>query len=218
MSHQEFNRNFTKLREYFLCAKKTKITIYSTILLPELLSSSILESTPEHNQRCLHSASTRFILNIDADYVLGYSPKWGKMSHGLFYQSPCYVYIDRSNIIAVYGRVRELSDFIKKYLNLFSEDKRRSYGFGATWGWVIKVQVNRKLLLTLFQCSDVFPAETEYWVESRVLFLRSSSLSLTHSKLTVGGVCLRIFSPSRKTEVIKKLMPFQSGSKCSDFD
>ncbi len=35
------------------------------------------------------------------------------------------------------GRVRKLSDFIKKYLNLCSEDEQRSYGFGTTWGWVI---------------------------------------------------------------------------------
>ncbi len=39
------------------------------------------------------------------------------------------------NSIAVYGRVRELSDSIKKYLNLCFEDERRSYGFGMTWGW-----------------------------------------------------------------------------------
>ncbi len=27
--------------------------------------------------------------------------------------------------------------FHQKYLNLCSEDERRSYEFGATWGWVI---------------------------------------------------------------------------------
>ncbi len=38
------------LRNYenTLCAKKTKITIYSTILLPEFPSSTILESTTTH--------------------------------------------------------------------------------------------------------------------------------------------------------------------------
>ncbi len=75
----------------------------------------------------------------------------------------------------------------------------------------LKVRVNQKLLPTLFQCSDVFPAETEYWTEGLVLFLRSS-LSLTHSYLTVGGVCLRIFCPSRQTDVIREGMTFQSGS------
>ncbi len=38
-------------------------------------------------------------------------------------------------------RVREISDFIKKCLNLCSEDERRSYGFGTTWGWVINDRI-----------------------------------------------------------------------------
>ncbi len=42
------------------------------------------------------------------------------MSHGLFYQSPCYISmflcVDHGNIIAVYGRIRELSDFIRNIL------------------------------------------------------------------------------------------------------
>ncbi len=49
--------------------------------------------------------------------------------------------LDRVRILAVYGRIRELSYSIKNYLfklNLCSEDeRRRSYGFGTTWGWVI---------------------------------------------------------------------------------
>ncbi len=31
--------------------------------------------------------------------------------------------------------------FHQKYLNLFSEDERRSYGFGTTWGWEIKDRI-----------------------------------------------------------------------------
>ncbi len=38
-------------------------------------------------------------------------------------------------------RVRKLSDFIKKYLNLCSENERRSYGFGKTWGCVINDRI-----------------------------------------------------------------------------
>ncbi len=45
--------------------------------------------------------------------------------------------LDRVRVLAVNGRLRELSEFIKKYLNLCSEDERRSYGFGTTWGRVI---------------------------------------------------------------------------------
>ncbi len=78
---------------------------------------------------------------------------------------------------------------------------------------LFKVCVNRKLLPTLFQCNDVFPAETEYWIEGRALFLRSSSRSLTHSNLTVGVVCLRIFCPSRQTDVIREGF-FFSGLSC----
>ncbi len=56
--------------------KENKI-IYSTILLPELPSSDILESAPEHNQhnQCLRSACTCFLLNVNdfdyIDYILG---------------------------------------------------------------------------------------------------------------------------------------------------
>ncbi len=31
--------------------------------------------------------------------------------------------------------------FHQKYLNLCSEDERRSYGFGMTWGWVINDRI-----------------------------------------------------------------------------
>ncbi len=39
------------------------------------------------------------------------------MSHGLFYTCPCYVSVPlRGNSLAVYGRVREVSDLIKNIL------------------------------------------------------------------------------------------------------
>ncbi len=46
MWHQWFYRSFMKLREDFLCAKKTKITTYKkkTFLLFQILSSAIIES------------------------------------------------------------------------------------------------------------------------------------------------------------------------------
>ncbi len=47
-------------------------------------------------------------------------------------------------------------------------------GFQYKYLSIIKVCVKQKLLLTSFQCSDVFPAEMEYWI---VLFLRTSSVS-----------------------------------------
>ncbi len=57
--------------------------INSAILLPELPSSAILESTPECyqlNQHCLRSVDGVRMLNVNnTDYVLGYSSKWRKM-------------------------------------------------------------------------------------------------------------------------------------------
>ncbi len=45
--------------------------------------------------------------------------------------------------------------FHPKYLNLFSEDERRSYRFGTTWGWVI----NDRILI--FHLSLLCKASTE---------------------------------------------------------
>ncbi len=43
---QWFNLNFTKLREYFLCAKKTEITsLFNNFFSPELPSSTIESPT-----------------------------------------------------------------------------------------------------------------------------------------------------------------------------
>ncbi len=74
MWHQWLNFKFAKLREYFFCAKKTKITIYLTILLPWLTSSAILESTQERNLR----NQCCFMLRVKHAYALWYSPKWRK--------------------------------------------------------------------------------------------------------------------------------------------
>ncbi len=37
--------------------------------------------------------------------------------------------------------------FHQKYLNLCSEDERRPYGFGTTWGWVIN-DIKKKIHIT----------------------------------------------------------------------
>ncbi len=66
MRHQWVNRNFTKLRKYFLCAMKTKITTLFNNYLNNLLAT--------------------------------------------------FLSLDRIRILAVYGRVRELSDCIKNIL------------------------------------------------------------------------------------------------------
>ncbi len=90
--------------------------IYSTILLPELPSSAILESTPGRNQHCLHSVDSTRILNVySADYVdcfLGYSPKWHKtVTRG---EENCWI----NYVIIVFFAFKKYShSFIKLQLN-----------------------------------------------------------------------------------------------------
>ncbi len=51
-----------------------------------------------------------------------------------------FLSLDCVNYIAVYGKDRELSEFIKNILICFSKDERRSYRFWTTWGWVINAR------------------------------------------------------------------------------
>lgn len=53
---------------------------------------------------------------------------------------------------------------------------------------IFKVCVNRKLLLTLLQCSNIFPSVTEYWIEDMVLCLRSSTVSHSYQSNGWSGV------------------------------
>ncbi len=52
-----------------------------------------------------------------------------------------FLSLNRVKILAVFGRVREISEIHKKYLHLFSESEWRSYRFGTTWGWVINDRI-----------------------------------------------------------------------------
>ncbi len=97
MWHQWFNRNFTKLHEYFLFCTQKVFSQFRKFTVKPLIS------------------------------------------HGLFYQCPPYYVCAPGNIqlSCCLCRVRKLSDFIQKYLNLCSEDEQRSYGFVTTGGRVI---------------------------------------------------------------------------------
>ncbi len=53
--------------------------------------------------------------------------------------------------------------FYQKYLNLCFEDEQMSYGFGATWGWVINVRI---LIL-----GWTIPLSTSLYVISYLLLL-----------------------------------------------
>ncbi len=64
------------------------------------------------------------------------------MSHGLFYW--CIYYVSEPGNISVVLLSMEgliALRFHQKYLNLCSEDERRSYEFGTTWGWVINDRI-----------------------------------------------------------------------------
>ncbi len=130
-----------KLQEYFLCAKKTIITIYSTIFVPELPYSAILKSTLHWGVISIvyvqHARALSLnINNADCtDYVLGYSPKWRKtvtrgqeLSNKLLFAM--FLDLGTLQLRCCLWRVRELSEFIKNILNCVPK-------FGMTWGWVI---------------------------------------------------------------------------------
>ncbi len=51
-----------------------------------------------------------------------------------------FLSLDGVRILAVYRGQKALGSH-QKYLNLCSEDERRSYGFGTTWGWVINDRI-----------------------------------------------------------------------------
>ncbi len=60
------------------------------------------------------------------------------MSHGPFYRCPYYLSGPGNIAVALlFMEGQRALRFYQNYLNLCSEDERRSYGFGTTWGWVI---------------------------------------------------------------------------------
>ncbi len=175
MWHQGFNRNFTKAMRTLFVHKENNKIIYLTILLPELLSSAILESTPERNQcnqHCLRSACACFILNVNnadyVDYILGYSPKWRKTvtqveeCHMNYFTDVLAMFLDLGTLqlcCCLWEGQRALR-FHQKHLNLGSENEQRSYGFGTTWGWVINDRIlifgwTNPLMLTSIWCAWV---------------------------------------------------------------
>ncbi len=65
MWHQWFNCNFTKLQEYFLCAKKTKIMTLFNNLLPLRHPCANLESITYVINVCTQIRCLRFDLNVN---------------------------------------------------------------------------------------------------------------------------------------------------------
>ncbi len=59
------------------------------------------------------------------------------MSHGLFYQCPCYVSGPGNISVALLSMQGQRAlRFHQKYLHLCSEDERRSYGFGTEFSFL----------------------------------------------------------------------------------
>ncbi len=50
--------------------------------------------------------------------------------------------LERGNSVAVYMQGQKALGFHQNYLHLCSEDERRSYRFGTTWGWLIIERIN----------------------------------------------------------------------------
>ncbi len=152
MWHHWFNRNFAKLREYFMCAKKTIITqfiklsyhlppfwrvprtIISTLSIV-YVQHALITFWGKHTHASWHSPnwSSTWLwekncwINIFFSLWTVFS-RLSKckveplMSHGLLYRCPCHV----SGPGYIYERVRELSDFIKNILICVLNDMRAS--------------------------------------------------------------------------------------------
>ncbi len=157
MWHQCINRNFTNLRKYFFHAKKTKITFYLTILLPELRLPSFrrvpknviavisivyalgkacvcvaILSKMEGGGNCWINSLFLFSLHTKCIRLASQNLNWAndviRMSLLRFWTW------EHNSCVAVYKRDRALR-FHQKYLNVCSEGEQRSYRFGTTWGW-----------------------------------------------------------------------------------
>ncbi len=167
MWHQWFNRNFTKLREYFLCAKKTKIMTLFNNYSP--LNHFIIESTITH-AHCfpLHVNKAKWMRVLRQQWLMWFGGEelWNKVVIFIFFAHKRYsrsfvklrlnhwchmdcftnvllttfVGLGTFSYIAVYAE-SESSRISTKYLNLCSEDEQRSYGFVTTRGRVINDRI-----------------------------------------------------------------------------
>ncbi len=132
--------------------------IYSTILLPKVLSSAILESTTMY-VRAFPWMWTTLIMLITfwgkRAHAPWYSPKWRKLLFFVFFAhkecSRSFAKLKLSHWCHTYCFIDVLTfqfrcclcrlRFHQKYLNLCSEEKRRTYGFETTWEGVINDRI-----------------------------------------------------------------------------
>ncbi len=140
MWHQWFNRKFTKLREYFSCTKKTKIT---TLFNNSSPLAPFRRVSTEHKQRLLYcvSSSTRIrcfhsdhsVNNVSAFFCFLCAQKIFSYLHKLRMNHWChmdyfndllatFLDLDRGRILAVYAG-SENTQNSSKIMNLCSEDE-----------------------------------------------------------------------------------------------
>ncbi len=111
MWHQGFNRNFTKLREYVLCAKKTKITTYSTILLL-LIQSAVARHHCGKSIRthALSTASCKQRMHMALLLTLAWH---ASHAHVSFMDYECWYCILSKDIILKRNKVHTVNNLIK---------------------------------------------------------------------------------------------------------
>ncbi len=150
MWHQSVNCNFTKPQEYFFEENKNNdfIPLFdaSTWWCKRWSRSSGMTLNTRHvfnaipldlDQRLRHHALVSCTVVYSVFSWLRKITVDRLMSHGLLCRSSWYFSGPWLCKDLLSGRVRELSWFKLKYLNLCSEDELRPYGFGTTSGWVI---------------------------------------------------------------------------------
>ncbi len=138
-----------KLREYILCAKKTKrLTLFNNLFSVSINAhSQVYHDTHKSREDAeekkllkllfLFSLHTKSILVALQNYGWTTDVTWTILTMSLL---PFWA-LDVSVALLYICRVRMISDFIKnificeEYLN--SKDERRSNSFGTTCGWVI---------------------------------------------------------------------------------
>ncbi len=129
MWHRWFNLNFMKLWEYFLCTKKTKITnLFNNFCHMSCYCREHASNSGTEEKKLLN----KFVIFVHKN-------QW---SHGLLTISLLSFWALNVSVLLLSIVDQKALRFHQKYLNLCSEDERRCYGFGTTWGWVINDRIS----------------------------------------------------------------------------
>ncbi len=165
MWHQRFNCNFTKLREYFLCTKKTKITILFNNYFPPWVcvtlapfwrvSRRMYVLSSERKQgtalACSASAAPR---TCRSKYVhmSWYSQKWCQGDIEELLNKVVILFRKRALSRALWSCIettfkslatievhygQKIWNVFLKKLNFFATEEGKTWTSWRTWGWVI---------------------------------------------------------------------------------